>query len=356
MKQIDISVILPCYNAESCLEEIYSDLQKQSFKNFEMIFVNDGGSRKQAEIIHNLAQKDNRILVINKTNGGVSSARNKGLEAANGNWIVFVDPDDRVEPYYLQCLFDAVNNSKSIVGIAGFHQYFVKQNKTQDYLIFQNQNDVPLSSCFNLLSEYNKYLVWNKIYNRKFLQKNNLKFDESITYQEDKNFNIKVFLQVSTVSLRKDCGYKYMMKGNSSCSSYHVALKESFDENEKMEEKLMLKCGMLLEDIESQRIRMVLFNIYVLVLNLYRKGSVLTFFNKVQYIKKNILDDEEMMHRLLLHKTNDDSWILRLLAKLVKRQQTYFIVSLFSLLSCLKSTFAAIYFLYDRYCTGKYGG
>ena len=95
-----ISIIVPVYNAESTLIRCLNSLLKQSFEDFELLVVNDGSTDNSLKILRDYERIDDRIVIINKLNGGVSSARNAGLEVVKGEWVAFCDSDDYVEPEF----------------------------------------------------------------------------------------------------------------------------------------------------------------------------------------------------------------------------------------------------------------
>ena len=97
-----VSIIIPIYNAERYLQECLESIRVQSYKDFEVILVDDGSTDKSASICNAFVEIDKRFHYYHKTNGGVSSARNAGLEKASGDWIAFIDADDWVSPHYLQ--------------------------------------------------------------------------------------------------------------------------------------------------------------------------------------------------------------------------------------------------------------
>ena len=113
-----ISVIIPCYNASKYLKLLADDFMKQEYANYEAIFVNDGDD-SQDEFLEEIRELDSRFSICKKENGGVSSARNLGLEKANGEWVTFVDPDDRLKPFFLSSLYDAVCNTDVEFVLAG---------------------------------------------------------------------------------------------------------------------------------------------------------------------------------------------------------------------------------------------
>ena len=119
MKKHTISVIIPVYNAESYLDGCIKSFINQTFTDFELILVNDGSSDRSSEICSRAAADDGRIVLIDKKNGGVSSARNAGLDAASGDWIVFADSDDFAQPDCLRVLLEAAINSKADFAVGG---------------------------------------------------------------------------------------------------------------------------------------------------------------------------------------------------------------------------------------------
>ena len=113
--EVMISVIVPLYNVEFYLRRCINSILNQSFVNFELLLIDDGSIDTSGIICNEYAEKDRRIKVFHKENGGVSSARNVGLANAKGTWIAFVDADDWVEPDYLKNLIDHVDDSIDLV-------------------------------------------------------------------------------------------------------------------------------------------------------------------------------------------------------------------------------------------------
>ena len=93
-----VSVIVPVYNGEQYIENNIKSMQDQTYKDIEVIYVDDGSKDNTGEILDDFAAKDNRIHVIHKKNGGVSAARNTGIQAATGEYVLFCDSDDEIEP------------------------------------------------------------------------------------------------------------------------------------------------------------------------------------------------------------------------------------------------------------------
>ena len=118
-----ISVIVPVYNSERSLEYSIKSLIEQTFDNIQIILVNDGSTDNSLELCRQLAEKDSRILVIDKKNGGVSSARNAGLDKSDGEYITFLDADDYACPTMLEHMYNEIlKNNADIV-----HMNFITQ-------------------------------------------------------------------------------------------------------------------------------------------------------------------------------------------------------------------------------------
>lgn len=115
-----VSIIVPVYNAEKYLANTLDSIIRQSYKNFELLLINDGSTDKSKAICDKFALKDRRIKVLDKNNGGVSSARNYGLSVAEGEYVIFIDSDDYLTADMLETLVNDIESTKSDVAICGF--------------------------------------------------------------------------------------------------------------------------------------------------------------------------------------------------------------------------------------------
>lgn len=115
-----ISIIVPIYNVEKYLQKCVDSILCQTYKNLEIILVNDGSPDNCPAICDEYAKKDKRIKVIHKQNGGVSSARNAGLDVATGKYVQFVDSDDWVEPEYSKTMINLIEENNCDLGICGY--------------------------------------------------------------------------------------------------------------------------------------------------------------------------------------------------------------------------------------------
>lgn len=185
-----ISVIVPIYNTEKYLSNCLDSILAQTYTDWEAILVDDGSPDNCGKICDEYAAKDKRFKVIHQKNGGVSVARNCGIENANGEWIVFVDSDDFVTPDYIDSLFRTTNNGEMPFGMTGMSKVsktgeIVEKNRTATkYTLKRNE-------CIELLFDYsNGYwgYICGKIYNKNLLSKYNIRFREGIHFNEDRLF------------------------------------------------------------------------------------------------------------------------------------------------------------------------
>lgn len=220
MKNIPlISVILPAYNVSDSIAMTLERLQRQTYYNLEIICINDGSVDSTPDIINSLRQKDSRIILINKKNGGVSSARNVGLNNAHGKYVCFVDPGDEVDSEFVMYLYDLLIHEKADLSICSYNF------KTEDGLILdRNQyydvvNDVTVFNQEDALAEiikpYSKFCghVWDKLFIRNKI--GDIRFDENIHNCEDTLFDVQYIKKCQKVILGPEVHYEYIQSDSS---------------------------------------------------------------------------------------------------------------------------------------------
>lgn len=176
-----ISIIVPVYNAKNKIRRCLDSIINQTFKAFECVIVNDGSTDGSDAIINEFIQRDSRFIFINKPNGGVSSARNKGLDVAKGEWIVFVDSDDSLLPEHLAELMQAASDDVDIV-MTGY-QKVAKDNTTEhrySHCRYIGKNEVKQ------FIENTDFLEHQQPWDRAYRKKINVRFDERLSLSEDR--------------------------------------------------------------------------------------------------------------------------------------------------------------------------
>ena len=132
-----VSMIIPVYGVEAYLGECLETVLNQTYKNLEIILIDDESPDRCPEICDQYAQKDERIKLIHQKNGGAANARNHGLDMATGEYICFIDSDDKIENNYVEKLLGAIKENKAEVVVCSFKQWY--KNKTQDSIGFKNK-------------------------------------------------------------------------------------------------------------------------------------------------------------------------------------------------------------------------
>lgn len=212
-----ISIIIPVYNAEHFLERCLNSLLSQTYKNLEIIVVNDGSTDNSANIINQFAKKNDRIIPIHQNNQGVSTARNLGLKKATGDYIGFVDADDEVLPEMYEILLKNALENNAAISHCGFEvvtkDSTVKFHGKGDFLV-QDKNQGVQEILSGIRVEPS---VWNKIYKKHLVE--NIEFPTDIKINEDLLFNINAFYAAETSVFQDVVLYKYINNGESASRS-----------------------------------------------------------------------------------------------------------------------------------------
>lgn len=298
-----ISVIIPLYNSEQHIEKIIEMLDKQTFKEFEAIFINDGSTDNTRAKLEKLGNKEN-ILIYNKSNGGPSSTRNFGLSKASGEYIVFIDDDDIIEPYYLEVLYkniqdvDLVVSSYKTIQINNVKVNNPTKNKKE---IIQKSEFIKRFSDLN--GNYIYHPLWNKIYRRQIIEEHNVKFDNKISIGEDFIFNIDYLKNANKICLINDILYNYV---NVDCTSLTQKYRENLWNEEKEEYKHYKDFFVDLNEYENyaKEIEILLIYIFNSAISHLFNTNRLTKEQIKQKIKK-VINDKNLQYSVINSKTNN---------------------------------------------------
>ncbi len=220
-----ISIIVPVYNAEKTLNKCVDSILGQTFLDWELLLIDDGCTDQSGKLCDEYAVKDQRIKVFHKKNGGVSSARNIGLNHAKGKWIMFCDADDELMENCLETLTSYIQYENIDLILAG---YDMIDSSTK---VLQSTSNLPYSSkqiniisAIRLIYRYKYYpcFVWAKLYKGSIIKHNNLSFNETIYYSEDRLFNIQYLCACrNMIYYTTQSIYKYYVRDNSAMTSLH---------------------------------------------------------------------------------------------------------------------------------------
>ena len=222
-----ISVIIPIYNAESFLNECLVSIQEQTFSDYEAWLIDDGSTDNSGTICDNFAANNKLFHVIHKKNGGVSSARNAGLEKANGEWICFIDADDTVEKEYLSTLYQFANMQKDILIIQGFKTFLPDNTYIDKRFTNQLYNSSEVYKTFQDLNINRCGYPFGKLYNAEIIRHHHLRFVESIHYAEDVMFMLTYLTHCSAIQTVEGMNYNYYIRKNIQSLSKRIFVFES---------------------------------------------------------------------------------------------------------------------------------
>ncbi|MFR4520339.1 MAG: glycosyltransferase family 2 protein, partial [Fusobacterium sp.] len=206
MEKIKVSVIIPVYNVEKYIRQCLESVINQTLKDIEIIVVNDGTKDNSMKIVEKYVS-DKRIKIINKENGGISSARNAGMEIAQGEYIYFIDSDDFVDKEVLSTLYKNSENGKMDIVFSNFSYYSdrTKKEKRAKFIFPFKEN---INKGYYYLYNGEEINVWNRLYKKEFLEKYNFKFIEGIIY-EDQDFGFRTIMLAEKIKYVENYGYKY---------------------------------------------------------------------------------------------------------------------------------------------------
>lgn len=211
-----ISIVVPAYNCSGFIARCVDSLRRQSYADLQIILVDDGSSDDTPALCDEFAAADSRITVIHKPNGGVSSARNAGIAAAEGEYITFADSDDHVDPDHIQNLYDLMQKHACDVAICSYAVENDDNCKSSERSVCGCNEvcyDHDSAVCELLAGGAVGGYVWNKLYRRELLE--GIEFDGSIKILEDLLFNYNVFGRVRS-AVFSDCkSYHYIQRGQS---------------------------------------------------------------------------------------------------------------------------------------------
>lgn len=204
-----ISIIIPVYNTEQYLKECIESILIQSYEDFEAIFIDDGSHDNSFAIINDYVNRDERIKLYHQDNAGVSAARNRGLKYATGDYVAFIDSDDTICPDYLIRLYQCAVQYSSDIIFSGIRKIVNGQEASE---VILEEGLRSLQTELDLIRFFKTPLISSpvsKLYKRRIICKNNLQFDTSISFAEDKDFNLQYFQHIQNAYALSYCGYLY---------------------------------------------------------------------------------------------------------------------------------------------------
>lgn len=210
-----ITIVVPIYKVEQYLNRCIDSIINQTYKNLEIILVDDGSPDNCGKICDEYKKKDERIKVVHKENGGLSDARNCGIDLAKGKYITFIDSDDYVSKDFIEYLYNLIKKTKSDISICSFLPFFGEiENKNNEEIIKVLETKDALQRLF-----YQNEITtsaWAKIYKKEFFEK--IKFPKG-EICEDLDTTYKVFAKANKITISNQKKYYYLQRPDSIINS-----------------------------------------------------------------------------------------------------------------------------------------
>lgn len=218
MKTPFISIIIPVYNVDNYLSTCIDSVLYQTFDNWELILVNDGSPDNSGTICDQYSSKDKRIRTFHKSNGGVSSARNLGINKAQGEWLYFIDSDDFIEKETLSVLVERLHKNSADLIVHGLVNDYVDKRILKPY----TDKKIDNRSIQSLIEFTDKGGLLRgpvcKLYLRYIVDKYKIRFDESFSYGEDTKFTFEYLKNCNSIIFINEMFYHYCFRENESLS------------------------------------------------------------------------------------------------------------------------------------------
>lgn len=311
-----VSIVVPIYNVEKYLDKCVCSIINQTYKNLEIILVNDGSPDNCKAIIENYKTTDSRIKVINKSNGGLSDARNVGLDLATGDYICFIDSDDYVELDMVEIVIDKLKKSNADVLIFSSYNEIVDLNENiiEKNIVELNQNDP--NSMLSIVG-----YAWNKMYKTSYIKSNNFLFEKGLSLVEDVVFNEKIINNTKKIDYINKPLYHYINRMRTTLvKQYHEdsynLIKKGFNSRKKIIFNLFginKKSKEIIAESYINGIRYCCSNMF------FYKNN-LSFKSKYNNLKK-MINDNETIYQIKIYR--DKTLFDKLIKISVKYRQVF---------------------------------
>lgn len=207
-----VSIVVPVYNAESCIARCVESILNQDYQDIELIAVNDGSKDNSGKILDEYAAKDPRMIVIHKENSGVSDTRNLAISKATGEYIQFLDADDYIPVDSTKSMVRAIINNKADLVVSDFYRVVgdilsIKGSIVDEKIMTRNEYASLMAES---PADYYYGVLWNKLYKASIIKENAMVMDKSISFCEDFIFNLEYLIHCKTVYALKIPVYYYI--------------------------------------------------------------------------------------------------------------------------------------------------
>lgn len=312
------SIIIPVYNKAPYLDSCISSVINQTYKNLEIIIIDDGSTDNSLEICEKYRERDERIELISQPNKGVSVARNLGIQKASGEWIYFLDADDYLELDAFEILMNEIKLNPDINII----QFGLNQIKNNQYITFEQPERCIYANGVDIIKNNDKqrYVAWLHLIKKSIIIDNNIRFFEDMRHNEDILFMYQVFLSTKNI-LRIDRSlYNHVISDNSVSRS--EIKKIQIINNLQYVDRLIFFCKK--ENLEKSLSKELneRFKVYFISLSEYNQlKSNISFFQK--YYRKIFRKHKDVLKSYYLKIAYLNLWLIILPLKIKNKYVNY---------------------------------
>lgn len=297
---VAISIIIPVYNGEKYIKRCIESILKQNFNDFEILIIDDGSKDNSLKILKSYKKLD-KIKIFSQKNKGPSEARNKGLEEAKGNYIIFIDIDDWIEENYLNNLYNTITKENLDIVMTGYRD-ISKYGLIEINDFYIKKNLLNIEETIELLFKGTAGVPWGKIFKKDIIINNKLKMDKELFMCEDQIFVLQYIFNCKTIGVLQDNEYNYNRLNEKSISNkfgveYYNNFMIYIDKLEKIFEYYNLDNGIRERIIVERKIQIYENLIYRL------------YFNKLwrtTYLLKELKFFSEEVSKKISKKTNNE--------------------------------------------------
>lgn len=228
-----VSIIVPVYNSERYIKQCVNSILNQDYPSFELLLINDGSTDSSLQICEQFCQEDSRIKLFSQKNQGVSASRNKGIEECSGEYILFVDSDDFIEP---NCLSQLLNEPVTDLTYMSSNVLYETQDITSYHLCnkyLTDKNEIEKEILHLKINPQNYVYfgyTWNKLFKANIIKEHNIRFIKGLSFYEDDAFTLEYFKYVQTLKTISSCLYNYRVTPNgltataNSCEEFEMLI------------------------------------------------------------------------------------------------------------------------------------
>lgn len=245
-----VSIIVPTYNVKHYIRECIDSILNQTYKNIEIIIVNDGSTDNSMYMINDYITSIDKIKVINQENQGLSAARNSGIEKANGKYIAMIDSDDKIKPDFIKNLVKTAMQTNADIVRGSFRDFHgnIPAGWVADFVTDPNTGPQVLDQ---FLDQNTSFVVWSSLYSREFLNNNNLRFTPGILL-EDGDFTCRAYMAAGVVITTQYTDYMYRIRSGSILTSNNAKRMSQ------SEDLIIDKFITMISSVQSQKSKQIL--------------------------------------------------------------------------------------------------